>query len=436
MNIEHLSIPVKVSLILALFVVTAAGAGAFVVHSLRGINDAYTDLVARVDRSTVVAARAARDVAMYEAKSYELAAATTEAENARLLGEAEALHKTYVTHMGEVREHLPEQRDTIGATLAATEEAFAACAPLLRAAAFVPSMPDNAKAVAAITRGCAPLIATGLQAQTGLTDDLIAYSGRTSGDLTEQTQGAIEITLVWLVGGVLAAIAAGLWIGIIGVSRPIGVLAGAMDKLARNDLTVDLSGWHRRDEIGAIARAVEVFRANAAASLSTREAEAAEQVRKDGRTAQLNRITGQFESKVGELVSVLASAATELQATALSMSSTAELTNQQAEAVSNGAREASTNVQTVAAAAEELSSSVREISRQVAQSSKITGDAVEETKRTGSVGAGARHRGRADRRCGKPDHRHCRADQFAGIERDDRSGTCWRCRQGFRGGGV
>jgi methyl-accepting chemotaxis protein len=385
MNIDNLNIPIKLGLILALFVVAAGGTGAFVVHSMRGINEAYSDLIARVDQSTIAAARAARDVATYEARSHELAAATTEAENARLLSEAEAVHRAYVAHMGEVRNHVPEQRDSIDTALAATEEAFAACEPLLRAAASVTSVPDTAKANAMLTRGCAPLIGSGLQAQIGLTDALIAYSGRASNNLTERTNGVIRIVLLSLGGALLASVMGCLWIGIIGLSRPIGALADAMDKLAHNELTVDVSGWQRGDEIGAMARTVEVLKTNVKAAVIMREAEAADQLRKDGRTAQLDRVTGQFESKVGELVSVLASAATELQATALSMSSTAELTNQQAEAVSNGAREASTNVQTVAAAAEQLSSSVREISRQVAQSSKITGEAVEETKRTDGV---------------------------------------------------
>ncbi len=102
-------------------------------------------------------------------------------------------------------------------------------------------------------------------------------------------------------------------------------------------------------------------------------------------TTQMNLTADAFEAKVGSLVSMLSSGATELQATAQSMSATATRTNQQATTVADAAEEASAGVQTVAAAAEELTTSIVEISRQVAQSAKITGKAVEDTRRTDTI---------------------------------------------------
>jgi methyl-accepting chemotaxis protein len=79
-----------------------------------------------------------------------------------------------------------------------------------------------------------------------------------------------------LVGGVLLAIAA-----VVGfffarsISKPISRLTGTMEALAEGDLAVDVAGAGRRDEIGAMARAVEVFRENALKVNEMTEAEAA-----------------------------------------------------------------------------------------------------------------------------------------------------------------
>jgi len=103
------------------------------------------------------------------------------------------------------------------------------------------------------------------------------------------------------------------------------------------------------------------------------------------RTVAINQTADAFERKIGVLVSVLSSGAMELQATAQSMSVTAAQTNRQAACVAAAAEEASAGVQTVASAAEELSASIHEISCQVAHSSKITGKAVEDARRTDTI---------------------------------------------------
>jgi methyl-accepting chemotaxis protein len=385
MKIENLSITAKIGLILAMFAVVSGGTAVFVAQSMSGLNIAYADLVSRVDTSAVLAARSGRVVASYQAQAFDLVSETTAEGNARALARASELVDTYSAWMAKVRDGIPEQSDVIVRTMAVTERTFAACAPLMRAAATAISGPENDRANAALKAQCHPLIEASLLAQIKLTDALTAFAAESSAGLTERAGGAVRIMLAALGAGLAASIAGGLWIGLTGLSRPIGRLSAAMVSLAQNDLRVEITGTGRGDEVGAMARAVAVFKTNAVAAAQMREAEAADQVRKDARVAQMTRVTGGFESKVGELVGMLASAATELQATAQSMSSTAQMTNQQIEAMGNGARSASGNVQSVAAAAEELSASVTEISRQVAQSSKITGTAVDEAKRTDGV---------------------------------------------------
>jgi methyl-accepting chemotaxis protein len=186
--------------------------------------------------------------------------------------------------------------------------------------------------------------------------------------------------------GIVIVIVAGMaWIVGRGISRPIVGMTGLMNRLAGGDLDVEIAGTERRDEIGEMAKAMEIFKDNAVANRKLEAEQRAEQARREARTRRLDDLFADFDGKISELLRVVTSATTELQAAANSMSSTAEETNRQATAVAAGAEETSANVQTVATATEELSSSVSEIGRQVAQSTTIATKAVDEADKAGSA---------------------------------------------------
>jgi methyl-accepting chemotaxis protein len=159
------------------------------------------------------------------------------------------------------------------------------------------------------------------------------------------------------------------------VSGPVLRLRGSMLALAEGDLQSRIRGVTRNDEIGDMAKAVEVFKEHAIAVEMNQQKERAEQQAKEERSARLNSLTETFRSRVGELSGGLSAAAVELEATARSMNDTAHGTNSRAESVTGASLRAATNVQQVAAATEELSASTREIGRQVQESSVITNEA-------------------------------------------------------------
>jgi methyl-accepting chemotaxis protein len=192
---------------------------------------------------------------------------------------------------------------------------------------------------------------------------------------------AYTLTIVGGVASLVVAIGMG-WLLTAGIAGPITRMTEVMKRLAAGDKSVEIAGVGRKDEIGAMADAVQVFKDTAIAAdrLAAEQAEA--QAVRERRAQKLEELTRTFEAKVGNLVQSLSSAATEMEATAQSMSSTAEQTNHQAMTVAGASEQASSNVQTVATATEELASSVQEIGRQVTQSSKIAEKAVEEAQRT------------------------------------------------------
>ncbi len=179
----------------------------------------------------------------------------------------------------------------------------------------------------------------------------------------------LGVVLAWLIGS--------------GVAGPVVRMTAAMGKLAGGDTKTEIPAQGRTDEIGQMAKAVQVFKDNMIEADRLRgEQETQKQRAEVEKRATMNKLADEFDASVKGVVNTVSSASTEMQSTAQAMTATAEETSRQATAVAAAAEEASTNVQTVASASEELSSSISEISRQVATSAKIAGQAVEQAERT------------------------------------------------------
>jgi methyl-accepting chemotaxis protein len=164
---------------------------------------------------------------------------------------------------------------------------------------------------------------------------------------------------------------------------PIGAMTMAMRKIAEGDTSTSIPALERKDEIGAMAQSVQVFKNNMIeADRLRREQDVLKTQADDERKSLLIKTADEFERGVRASLDSLANAAADMQTTSKSMSSTASEASHQATSVASVAEQASSNVQTVAAATEELSSSVVEIGRQVTQSTEIAGQAVAEANRT------------------------------------------------------
>ncbi|MCW9045350.1 MAG: methyl-accepting chemotaxis protein, partial [Alphaproteobacteria bacterium] len=197
---------------------------------------------------------------------------------------------------------------------------------------------------------------------------------------------ALKITLV------VSALVIGALIGIIGmffartITKPINVMAERMRELSKGDLEVIIPDLDRQDEIGRMARSVEVFKENAI-EVKRLEAEQkeAEQKATDARRQVLDKMASDLETSVGNVVKALSTEADEMQTSAQTMLDNADETNTRSTSVASASELASDNVQTVASAAEELSSSISEISGRVADSTRVAADAVKEAEQSNEL---------------------------------------------------
>ncbi len=163
------------------------------------------------------------------------------------------------------------------------------------------------------------------------------------------------------------------------ITAPLPVLSDLMRRLSDGETTIDIPFDSRRDEIGGMARALDVFRAN----MLEKDALEKQQHMEREQTEQRNResrgkLADSFEEQVGGLVGTVSEAASGMRLSADKVSQTADQARTGTDQANSAAVEANANVQSVSAAAEELSSSIEEIRQQVARSSDIATRAVNE----------------------------------------------------------
>jgi methyl-accepting chemotaxis protein len=169
------------------------------------------------------------------------------------------------------------------------------------------------------------------------------------------------------------------------VTKPIGGMVRAMKQLATGDTSVAVPGGERRDEIGAMAGAVQVFKDSMIEAERLRAEQSGAEAEKQmvaERKAEMRRLADGFEQAVGNIVDSVSAASSQLESAAGALAHTAEKTQSLSTGAAVSSEQASSNVKTVADAAEELSGSVSEIGRQASESSRIASEAVKQAEMT------------------------------------------------------
>ncbi len=198
-------------------------------------------------------------------------------------------------------------------------------------------------------------------------------------DLKSAKSTGVTFIIVATLVSFAVAVALALLIGR-NVAGRTNVLAGVMQRLAEDDFSAEVPYAGDKDEIGAMAGTVEVFKQNGLKARELAAAQQKEQAAREARAQKIESFCQNFDQKAAAVLKTVAASCEEMRAVAQKMTATAEDTADKAKLVTGAAEEASSNVQTVASGAEELSSSISEISRQVAQSNDFTNKAVSETE--------------------------------------------------------
>ena len=175
---------------------------------------------------------------------------------------------------------------------------------------------------------------------------------------------------------------AGLYV-VLGVSRPLSAIIQDMNSLAANDLNIHIAHSERRDEIGDIARALEIFKASLIerSRLETHNREADANWRAQHRM-ELTQVADNLEAAVGEVLEVVNSSAADLTNAADTLTGTVDATQQLSELVAIASSQTSGNIDSIADSTEELLSSASEVRAQVDEASRVAEQAAVNTRKT------------------------------------------------------
>lgn len=201
------------------------------------------------------------------------------------------------------------------------------------------------------------------------------------GGMQATVKSARRLGLLTSIGGIFVGVTLALLIGN-GIARPISQTTLIMGQLAAGRTDIEVPHVARRDEIGAMAKAVQVFKENKIRANELADQKEVESRAKADRTKTLEALNERFEAAASALTTTLSSAASNLRESAETMFASTEQADQKSESVKLAAQQATANVSTVASATEELLASIEEIGNRAARSSSIATKAATDANRT------------------------------------------------------
>ena len=170
------------------------------------------------------------------------------------------------------------------------------------------------------------------------------------------------------------------------ITRPLGKAVGTTRKLADGDLDVDIPNTERSDEIGALGRALIIFR-DGARQRKTMEQEQAEQklLNEEQQRQMLLDMADRFDSSVSQIIKTVAHAATGFGHQTEQLATRSKENSDRVKTISEAMAATSSNVQTVAGASEEMTTSIAEIVCQIDETNNYSRTAVDEVQKATSV---------------------------------------------------
>jgi len=275
------------------------------------------------------------------------------------LGQLVALKPQHEPLYGPIKQRLPLYQKVLAETLAAIAERGRLVSQ------------ESAKQAEQLSQTLTAVRTAQLEALRGLgsRNEASAQANVTESLSVAGVALVVSLLLAWLIGR--------------GISRPVKAMTAAMTTLANGDLSVVVPARERGDELGEMAKAVQIFKDSMSETERLRAAQEQQKAQAEAdRRQAMHELAERFETSVGGVVDAVSSAATELRATAEAMAQTADDTSRQTTAVAAASEQATANVQTVAGATEELGASIKEIGTQMNESSRIVADAVRQSEAT------------------------------------------------------
>jgi methyl-accepting chemotaxis protein len=378
---ENLKISAKIMLLLCLLGLFALATTVFSAGKMHSIEDTYSALLTKDAKGELEMQRITARLLDTGRLMYRLMAESDLTRMQAIDRELAATTEKLRGYAQNAKKYLPKKAGEIDRLLVAYDS-------LIK-----DSQDIRAKALAGDTEPAKQLMRERFEpAMTVLRNDLNTFTAAISNSLDKasdaaavETDATIRLNYIAIGVGLALVLALAAVVSRRYLSQPIVAMGSVMHRLAEHDYAVEIHGAEREDEVGMMAKTVQVFkdalvRADEAAAQQERERQ-----ERENRAHRIEVMTRDFDGSVSTILGTVAEAGVDMQSTASSMSAAAEQTTRQARVVAAAAEDASTNVQTVAEASEELASSIKEIARQVNQSALVAANAAEKSAKTNDL---------------------------------------------------
>ncbi len=232
-------------------------------------------------------------------------------------------------------------------------------------------------------------LASSMEALIKIADQLSQQGQEEIAAETAQATAQLQTLSKLLYGlGGISVLIAGLAIAVIrfGVVKPLGAMVSAVSSVAEGDLDTAVPGLGRRDEIGALARALETFKANLHRQRQQdREMNQLREATEAEARQTLLEMCEALENEVSSTVVEVLKDSKEAVDSGERAVADGRAIASEAVAVAAAAEQASQNVNSISTATKELSATGREIARRAAQSADASQKAVSEVEMAGST---------------------------------------------------
>ncbi len=360
----------KVSCLLIALGIVSIGGGLYARFELTEIDARYNEIIRGPQPATLEMARAMRAVIVSLNDVYVAIASNTEGETSEDLAQQQKHMASAYEHIAEAARLAPayaSRIEDVGRKLKAAVET--SCSGVLSAA----RQNDSGAASARMAGECRPAVDAVIAEAVTLDDGIFNDAVR----MSDEAAARVRALTVMLVGGIAVATLAVIGLAIVlvrrDIVRPINAAIRNMEAMAGGDLEHSelTAAVRRKDEIGALARALEMLRGQLEAGEQARREQAKREEAENYRLKMRESLAETFVFRMRDLSASFAQSSNDVAGSARDLSATAEQTSRQAQAVAAATEQAASSVQTVASASEELATSVHEITQQVSHAAGV-----------------------------------------------------------------
>jgi len=381
MKFSDLRVVWKVTLLLAMLGVVAVLATGFSLANMKSLDAGYHRLLETNIAGTLSIARASARFADICGLAYQLVAERDPAAVSKALAAVDKKQGEWQALSGKARSQLAAHSERI----VALDQSLAGILAAIREVRPLAEQNQDEAALALLHQRLEPL----RESMIGQIRELYAVVDHDTAEAIAAAKAETDSTVLITGGTVGSGLVAVLLLALVLVratlSRPMESLSEAISRLAANDYQVTITGSARQDELGQIARALDICRGKMIEADSLGAEKARWQAQQAQRAQRVEQLARDFNQSAGTMLQAVAAAATEMHASAASMSNSAEQSSELAAAVSAAATQATASVETVAAASEELAASIGEIGRQVTQATQVAGAAQAQSRQADQI---------------------------------------------------